>query len=117
MRMWAALKEPQEYQDGEKIYKIMIYETQDKSSYVFLYNSIDAVIGCGDEWYENLSDALAAWTIDVDSNGWHQINDPLPDCQDDAFLPIRVKGRNIGKPIWGSLEILKGGIWIDYCPD
>ncbi len=39
--------------------------------------------------------------------------DPLPDCQHDAFLPIRVKGRDIGKPQWGQFEILKDGQWVD----
>jgi len=28
-----------------------------------------------------------------------------------AFLPIRVKGRNIGRPQWEQLEILKDGKW------
>lgn len=43
-----------------------------------------------------------------------EINDLLPDCQRDAFLPIRVKGRNTGNPQWGQLEILKDGQWVDY---
>ena len=41
-------------------------------------------------------------------------NDPLSDCQHDAFLPIRIKGRNIGRPQWGQLEILKDGKWEEY---
>ena len=38
-------------------------------------------------------------------------------CQHDAFLPIRVKGRDIGEPQWGKLEILENGKWKEYIPD
>lgn len=33
------------------------------------------------------------------------------------FLPIRVKGRDIGEPQWGKLEILENGKWKEYIPD
>lgn len=33
---------------------------------------------------------------------------------ENAFLPIRVKGRNIGKPQWGQYEIWKDGVWKEY---
>ena len=46
--------------------------------------------------------------------GWHEIDDPLPYYQHDAFLPIRVKGRDTEKPAWGKFDILKDGIWGDY---
>lgn len=36
---------------------------------------------------------------------WIDIDDPIPYCQHDAFLPIRAKGRNIGKTEWGKYEI------------
>ena len=32
---------------------------------------------------------------------------PYQYCSIDAFLPIRVKGRNTGRTQWGQLEILK----------
>lgn len=42
------------------------------------------------------------------------LDDPLPDCQHDAFLPLRVKERNINKPQWGELEILENNVWREY---
>ena len=45
------------------------------------------------------------------------MDDPLPCCQQDAFLPVRVKGRNIGKPEWGKYEVLQDGEWIEYNPE
>ena len=57
---------------------------------------------------------LISWIRD---KGWIPIDDPLPYCQHDAFLPIRVKGRDIGEPQWGQLEILENGKWKEYIPD
>ena len=50
----------------------------------------------------------------IDENGWIEIEDPLPDCQHDAFIPLRVKGRSTGKPEWGKIETLKDGEWVEY---
>ena len=41
--------------------------------------------------------------------------DSLEDLYD-AFIPIRVKGRDIGKPEWGKYEILNEGKWVEYKP-
>lgn len=67
-----------------------------------------------DYWYGDLSEALESWEDEIDEAGWHMIDDPMPYCQDDAFLPIRVKGRNLGKPIWGQYEIFDDGEWRKY---
>lgn len=29
-------------------------------------------------------------------------------------IPIRVKGRNEGKPLWGQFETLVDGKWVEY---
>ena len=52
----------------------------------------------------------------IDEKGWIEMEDPLPDCQHDAFVPLRVKGRDIGKPEWGKYETLKDGKWVDFIP-
>lgn len=114
MRKWAYLKKPYIYNEKYMAYKIMIYETKNGEVFVFLYCSKDAMQCSFDYYYNELSDALEDWEDQVDENGWHEINDPLPNCQHDAFLPIRVKGSDKGKPIWGTLEILKDGEWIEY---
>ena len=75
---------------------------------------MDAVQCSYDAWYPDVESVYEDWNDEIDERGWIDIDDPLPDCQHDAFLPIRVKGREIGKPQWGQLEILKDGQWVDY---
>ena len=64
-----------------------------------------------------MEDLYEDWNSEIDDRGWIDIEDPMPDCQHDAFLPIRVKGRNIGKPEWGKLEIYENGQWKEYIPN
>ena len=91
----------------------MLYETKE-GIYLFEYSSIDAVQCSYDGLYDSLEDLYGEWNALIDEKGWIEIEDPLPDCQHDAFIPIRVKGRNIGKPEWGKLETLKNGEWVEY---
>lgn len=96
------------------VYKIMIYQTTGEGVYVFLYTSKEAIQSSFDFWYDELADALEDWENQADEMGWQEIDDPPPGCQRDAFLPIRVKGRDAGNPVWGELEILKDGQWVEY---
>lgn len=114
MRKWAYLKKPYICNKKDVVYKVMIYETANEGTFVFLYCSKDAMRSSFDCYYNELSDALEDWENQIDENGWYEIGDPLPHCQHDAFLPIRVKGRDAGTPIWGKFEILKDGKWIEY---
>ena len=113
MRKYAYLKEPLKYDNGDSIYKIMLYETKE-GIYLFEYCSPDAVQCSADRLYDSSEDLYEDWNELIDEKGWIQIDDPLPDCQHDAFLPIRVKGRDTGKPEWGKFEMLKDGKWIEY---
>ena len=113
MRNWAYLEYPITYNE-EKIYKVMIYETENGGTYVFLYNSPESQICVADEWYEETVDAIAMWNKFIGANTWHVIDDPLPGCQADCILPIRVKGRNTGNPEYGKYELLLDGVWIEY---
>ena len=115
MRKYAYLKEPYICYDTQSVYKIMLYET-DGGYCLFMYCDRDAVMCSFDSFYESSSDLFEEWNELIDEQGWIDIDDPLPDCQHDAFLPIRVKGRNEGKPEWGKYEILKDGKWIEYNP-
>ena len=112
MRKWAYLTEPRVY-NGQTIYKVMIYEKEDET-YVFLYNSLEAQISAADEWYPNLEEAISAWNSYVKNGSWVAIDNPMPGCQDDCVLPIRVKGRDTGKPEWGVYEQFIDGDWIAY---
>ena len=113
MRKYAYLKEPLKCNKKDYVYKIMLFENKD-GVYLFEYCSPDAVMCSFDSFYDSLDDVYEEWNDAIDERGWIAIEDPLPDCQDDAFIPIRFKGRNEGKPLWGQFETLVDGIWVEY---
>ncbi|MBP1533733.1 MAG: hypothetical protein IK999_06355 [Ruminococcus sp.] len=116
MRKYAFLKNPMKCNKSDYIYKIMIYQTKKGGFFLFQYCSIDAIQCSFDQYYNDLEDVYDDWNDEIDERGWIDINDPLPFCQHDAFIPIRVKGRDIGKPEWGKLETLVDGEWVEYKP-
>ena len=113
MRKYAYLKEPLIYTEGISTAKVMLYETEE-GYYLFEYCSPDAVLCSSDRLYGSSEDLYEDWNDLIDDRGWIEIEDPLPDCQHDAFIPLRVKGRNTGNPEWGKYETLKDGKWIEY---
>lgn len=112
MRKYAYLKEPLKRDEGV-IYKIMLCEAEE-GFYLFEYDSPDAVMCCADLCYDSPEDLHEDWDELLDEKGWIGIDDPLPGCQQDAFAPVRVKGRDVGKPEWGRYEILQDGEWIEF---
>ena len=117
MRRYAYLKEPIKTNKKDYIYKIMLYQTKKDGVDLFMYCQKDAVQCSFDYWYKTVEDVCEDWNDLVNEKGWIPIGDPLPYCQHDAFLPIRVKGRDIGEPQWGKLEIFENGKWKEYIPD
>ena len=115
MRKYAYLKDPVKSDQEYYIYKIMLFQS-DEGAYLFTYADPDAVQCSSDQWYESLEDLFDDWNDRIDERGWIDLEDPLPDCQQDAFIPLRVKGRDTGKPEWGHYETLQDGQWIDYRP-
>ena len=115
MRMLGYLKNPYKCNKKDTIYKIMLHKTKSEV-FVYLYTSLDAVQSSFDNWYPDEESALEDWQSEIDERGWILLDDQLPYCQDDALLPIRVKGRNVNNPQWGKLEIYENGEWIDYIP-
>ncbi|MDE7426166.1 MAG: hypothetical protein K2N51_21115 [Lachnospiraceae bacterium] len=114
MRMYGYVKEPFKANKKDTIYKIMIHEIKKHEVMVYLYTSKDAISCSFDHYYPDIESALEDWQDEIDEQGWIHIEDPLPDCQHDAFLPIRVKGRDSGNPQWEQLEILEDGVWREY---
>ena len=114
MRKYAWLKTPYKAVD-HTVYKIMLYKAEE-GYYLFTYSGPDAVQCASDQYYDSLEELYDAWADLIDERGWIEIEDPLPYCQHDAFIPIRVKGRDIGKPEWGKFEILNEGKWDEYKP-
>ncbi len=81
--------------------------------YLFPCTSLDDGFVIGDEWYENLEDAELACLAEygIGHADWQTIPDPLEHCQQDWIEPVRVIGRDQGKPQWGRLEQLVEGRW------
>ena len=94
----------------------MIHETKKDGTYTYLFTERDAVFSTADIWNEDLTEAVDEWKDILDEKGWIPIDDPLPHCQHDCILPIRIKGRESGTPQWGHYEILTNGQWVDYTP-
>ncbi len=115
MRKYAYLKEPLKRNERDILYKVMLCEAEE-GWYLFGYSRPDALLSCCDLCYDSPEELYEDWNGQIDERGWMELDDPLPDCQQDAFLPIRVKGRNIGKPEWGKFEILRNGEWTAYTP-
>ncbi|MCX4297817.1 MAG: hypothetical protein OSJ73_12395 [Lachnospiraceae bacterium] len=113
MRKYAILEEPIKCNEKDFIFKIMLYQSK-KEVLLFEYCSMDANQCSFDVWYPDVESVYEDWDDKIDERGWIDIDDPLPDCQQDAFASIRVKGRNLGNPKWGQLEILKDGKWVEY---
>ena len=113
MRRYAYLREPEESGNGNLIYKIMIYRAEE-GFYLFAYDSPDAVLSSGDYLYGSLEELYEDWNGLTDERGWTDMDDPLPGCQHDGFIPLRVRGRDTGKPEWGIFETLVDGKWIKY---
>ena len=113
MRKYAYLKEPMKSGEGEPVVKVMLYKAEE-GVYLFEYTSRDAVQCSADRCYDSLENLYGDWDDLIDERGWIGIEDPLPDCQHDAFIPLRVEGRNTGNPQWGKYETLIDGQWVDY---
>lgn len=114
MRKYAFLKQPVPCGPRDLIYKIMLYQTPKDGVFLFQYCSPDAVCCSYDQYYHDAADVYADWNDEIDERGWIEIDDPLPFCQHDAFIPLRVKGRENGQPQWDQLETLRDGEWIPY---
>ena len=115
MRKYAYLKKPFYYNGQEAIVRVMLYEAGE-GVYLFGYSSLQAVQSSFDCCYASLADLLEEWQGRIDERGWIELEDPLPDCQHDAFIPLRVKGRATGKPEWGKYETLTDGQWVAFEP-
>ena len=113
MRKYAILRDPQKWGDENTIYKVMLCEAEE-GVYLFAYSSPDAVQCSSDRCYASLQDLHDDWDELIDERGWIELDDPLPYCQQDAFIPLRVKGRDAGKPEWGRFETLRDGRWVAY---
>ena len=116
MRKYAYLKQPRIVDCDMTIHKVMLYQTKE-GVYLFEYSGIDALQCSADLFYDSLEALYEEWNDLIDEKGWIDLEDPLPGCQHDAFIPLRVKGRDAGSPEWGRYETVKDGVWVDFEPN
>ena len=116
MRMYGYLKEPYPCNKTKMVYKVMIHELPGTGVYTYYYTDKNALFSTYDSYSDDVETAMEEFENELDEQGWIVIDDPLPDCQHDCILPIRVKGRETGNPQWGSYEILENGEWREYKP-
>jgi biofilm protein TabA len=104
-------------QNKENIKKVMIYKS-DSGVNLFGYDTVLDCNGLFDEWYENLKDAEMSCEIEygIKSEDWILIPDPQDFCNYDYIMPVRIKGRDIGKPEFDTWEILRKGKWEFFQP-
>jgi biofilm protein TabA len=104
--------------DHPEIKQVMIYECPD-GVYVFPFATLEDGSAVSDEYYQSVEEADAECTkrYGISDKDWKYIDDPLEHCQHDWIKPVRIKGRNVGKPEWGHFEILENGIWKDFIPN
>lgn len=98
--------------------QVMIYECED-GVYLFPFASLEDGSGRGDEWYESVeqAEAICKREYGIASTDWKYIDDPMENCQHDWIAPVRIKGRDIGKPEWGKFERLVNGDWKEFVPN
>jgi hypothetical protein len=104
--------------NAEGIKRLMILETEG-GVYLFGFNRVPDSGGMWDEWYETVADAKEAGqeAYQVVAEVWTQIDDPCEHCQQDWIQPVRVKGRDTGRPEWGKLERLVNNQWVEFDPE
>ena len=104
-------------QNKENIKKIMIHESNN-GVYLFGYNTVLDCNGIFDYWYENLevAERCCIEEYNIKSEDWISVPDQQDFCNLDYIMPVRIKGRDIGKPEFDCWEILQNGKWQSFQP-
>ncbi|MCL2675581.1 MAG: hypothetical protein FWE84_03205 [Firmicutes bacterium] len=116
MRKYAILKTPVIENVNLTVRRLMLYKISDDEIYVFVSDSTEYLSdNGGDMWYDNikLAEKDCNEIYGVKDEDWIYISDPMCDCQHDSISPIRVKGRNLGKPQFGEYEFFDGQDWVE----
>ncbi len=107
MRLIANIKNVSDFK------RAMLYQCKD-GCYIFLYDK-DEDCSCKHDYLQDdleIAKEFCKEEYGINYDDWVKISDPQVDCQDDWIAPVRVKGREKGKPQWGEFEKLDNGKWI-----
>lgn len=104
-------------ENEEGIRKVMISGSGD-GAFLFGYNTILDCNSIWNEWYENQEDADEHCESEygVTPDDWISIPDPQDFCNLDYIMPVRIKGRDVGRPEFDNWETLINGKWEDFHP-
>lgn len=96
------------------IKRVMLYEDK-YGIFLFGYKKLEDGGANWDQLYQTIETLYEDCEEEygIKKEDWKDIPDPLKDCQHDWIEPVRIKGRDKGKPEWGKLEKLVNGIWVD----
>jgi len=102
--------------NSEKVTRVMIYSASSNEAYQFIYEDEFDSGASADYYFDSPEAAIqsAEEDYDISSSDWVTIDEPMKHCQHDWISPIRVKGREVGKPQWGEYELLEDGNWIPF---
>ena len=97
--------------------RLMLCDKGDEGVYVFGYTSLTDGPCDWDQHCQDLEDAYElGMEYGITREDWVTIAPTQVHCQDDWIAPVRVIGRNLGKPQWGAFERWDGKKWIRLPP-
>jgi hypothetical protein len=98
--------------------RVMIHQYE-SGVYVYSFSSLDDSFCAWDEWYESVEEAdkVCKKEYGIETEDWQIIDDPMEGCQGDWIAAVRIKGRNLGNPVWGKFERLENGVWKEFNPN
>lgn len=84
--------------------------------YLFGYYSLQDSSADWDYFFCTMEDAIESCVeeYDVNEEDWIIIANQPKSCQQDFIIPTRIKGREVGKPVFGHLQRFVKGQWVDY---
>ncbi|WP_286858451.1 MULTISPECIES: hypothetical protein [Sphingobacterium] len=84
--------------------------------YLFGYYSLEDGSADWDHFFSTMEDASECCIEEyaINEEDWIIIADQPKNCQQDFIIPTRIKGRKVGKPVFGHLQRFVEGQWIDY---
>ena len=100
----------------DEIIRLMVYNDDDFGAYLFGYKKMDDCSSEFDELYESENEAMEACETEygIKKTDWKEIPNPEPNCQHDWINPVRIKGREKGKPEFGKFEKLINSNWVEF---
>ena len=101
-------------QNNEQIKRLLLDQTEN-GVFLFLYDRQEDSPCKFDLWFETLEDLYRDCqnSFEIQEYDWIEIPDVPEGCHQDWIASVRVKGRNVGKPLFGKFESLENGVWVD----